>query len=347
MKIYQNQLQTTLNQGFKPVWLIFGDEPWQKDDSLSQIRSNALQQGFEETLRFTADDKFDWFQLVDEYQSMSLFSNLRVIEIDLPTGKINDAGTKVIQSLTENMHQDVMLVFHGPKLDGASQKRKWFKTLEKVGCFIPLYDIEGKQLHQWLMRQANQLNLKLSPDLVPLLIELFEGNLLALSQELQKLSLLFGTNIITVEEAQKIVIKQAKFNPFQLIDAILLGELARCISMLNQLQQEGTAVGQLIWFVHKEINQLYDMIEKLAKGENINGLFKAYRIWDKRKPLYQHALNNITLENISLAQSRLAQVDLISKTTSDFDPFILLADVCTTLYHGDVTQALSLDYEIA
>ncbi len=47
MRIYHNQLITTLQQGFKPVWLVFGDEPWQKNDSLNTIKSTLLQQGFE------------------------------------------------------------------------------------------------------------------------------------------------------------------------------------------------------------------------------------------------------------------------------------------------------------
>ena len=60
MRIYHNQLETTLNQGFKPVWLIFGDEPWQKNNSLQTIKTHAQQLGFSELIRFSADDKFDW-----------------------------------------------------------------------------------------------------------------------------------------------------------------------------------------------------------------------------------------------------------------------------------------------
>jgi DNA polymerase-3 subunit delta len=89
------------------------------------------------------------------------------------------------------------------------------------------------------------------------------------------------------------------------------------------------------------------MLEQIQQGTSIKDLYQKYRIWDKRKPLYQHALNNIRLENIAHAQSRLAQVDLLSKTTSYFNAFILLADVCVSLYHGDKTSQYSLDYEFA
>ena len=347
MKIYHNNLTSTLNQGFKPVWLVFGDEPWQKNNSLNTIKSVALQQGFDEVIRFSADDKFDWSLIQEEYQSLSLFSSQRIIEVEIINGKVGDMGSKALLALSENFHDDVILILHGPKLDGAAQKRKWFKTLEKLGCFLPLYDIEGKQLNQWLQTQARSLNINLHADVTALMTELFEGNLPALEQELQKLSLLFGQQTITYEDAESIIIKQAKFNPFQLIDALLIGDLKKCTAILDQLQQEGIPVGQLIWFVHKEIMQLSTMLEQLQQGSNINDLYKQHRIWDKKKPLYQHALTHITTSNISFAQSRLAQVDMISKTSSDFNHYVLLADVILTLYHGQTTSKFCLDYEYA
>jgi DNA polymerase-3 subunit delta len=345
MRIYHNQLNNTLKQGFKPVWLVFGDEPWQKDDALNKIKSSANQQGFDEVIRFSIDDKFNWDELFQEYQSMSLFSSLRIIEVEFVNGKIGDTGAKAVNQLLTMLHQDIQLVFHGPKLDAPTQKRKWFKALEAAGCFLPLYDIEGKQLKQWLSNQARLLQLALQPEVIDLMVELFEGNLPALSQELQKLSILFGQQSIGVEEAEKLVIKQAKFNPFQLIDTLLIGDLKKCISILDQLQHEGNAFGQLVWFVHKEINQLHTMLVQLEQGNTLSDVFKKHRVWDKKKPLYQHALTHINLLNTEQALGRLAQVDLVSKTSSDFNPFILLSDVLISLYHGKFSEKFSLDYE--
>lgn len=347
MRIYYNQLSNTLTQGVKPVWLIFGDEPWQKNDALNTIKKHSLSQGFSEIIRFTLDEKFDWSSLELEYQSMSLFAEQRIIECEIPKGKINDAGTKSLAKLCEQFPPDLQFIFHGPKLDQASQRRKWFKTLDAQGVYLPLYDLEGKQLYQWLNNQARQLQLKITPELSELLISLFEGNVLALHQELQKLSLLYGSNPIPVEDIDAIVIKQAKFNAFQLIDSLLLGEINKCITMLDQMQQEGITIGQLIWVVHKEIHQLSAMLTMLSDNTNMADVFAKYRIWDKRKPLYQKALTSINPHNLHIAQGRLAQVDLLSKSTSDFNPFVLLCDTLIAVYHGDKLAPLSLSYEFS
>lgn len=351
MKIYHNQLPQTLSQGFTPVWLVFGDEPWQKNNSLTTIKNHANQQGFNELIRFSSDNKFDWQQLIDEYQSLSLFASQRIIEVEFTTIKIGDSGNKSLLALSEVIEknsalQDVVFIFHGPKLDGPSANRKWFKTLTQLGCYLPLYDIDAKTLPRWLQNQARSLKLNLSSELSSLLIELFEGNLPALEQELQKLSLLFSPNQqIGLSDAEHLVINQAKFNPFQIIDALLQGNCKKCITMLDKMQQEGTAAGQLVWFFHKEINQLYAMLTKLSDGSHLNDIYKEYRIWDKRKPLYQHALTHISLTNVKRALSRLADIDLLSKTSSEFNSFILLADLCLTLYQGEITQNFSLNYE--
>ncbi|NQY51040.1 MAG: DNA polymerase III subunit delta [Colwellia sp.] len=353
MKIYHNQLDNTLRQGFKPVWLVFGDEPWQKDNSLAVIKKYAKNQGFSEIIRFSSDTSFDWQQLLDEYQALSLFASQRIIEIELTTVKVGDAGNKALLALAErltqdfnsgNAPQDVMFIFHGAKLDAASANRKWFKSLTQLGCYLPLYDIELKAMPQWLSNQARQRKLNVSGELNALLVELFEGNLLALAQELDKLGLLFGSQAISIEQAEQLLLKQAKFNPFQVIDALLRGDCAKCIVMLDQLQQEGMAPAQLIWVFHKEINQLYTMLNQLAQGENMADIYKQYRIWDKRKPLYQHALTHIKIDNVKRAMGRIADIDLLSKTSSEFNIFILLADLCVTLYHGEKTAAFSLNY---
>lgn len=353
MKIYHNQLHNTLTKGFIPVWLIFGDEPWQKENSLTAIKNHAKNQGFNEIIRFSSDTSFDWQQLLDEYQSLSLFASQRIIEVELTSVKVGDIGNKAILALAERLEQDqksdhapqdVIFIFHGAKLDGPSANRKWFKSLTQLGCYLPLYDIELKNMPQWLNNQTRQKNVNTSPELNALLIELFEGNLLALSQEIDKLGLLFGSQPISIEQAEPLILKQAKFNPFQVIDALLQGDYAKCITMLDQLQQEGTASTQLIWVFHKEINQLYAMLNQLAEGGNITAVYKQYRIWDKRKPLYQYALTHIKLDNVKRAMGRIADIDLLSKTSSEFNIFILLADLCITLYHGEKTAGYSLNY---
>lgn len=344
MRIYHNQLNQTLAQQLQPIWLVFGDEPWQKNDSLFQIKSAAKQQGFDELIRFTVDDKFNWEDLIHEYNAMSLFAARRIIELEFLTTKVAEAGTKAIATITSQLSQDVVLLCHGDKLDGATTNRKWFKTLSGAGCYLPLYDLDTKGLSMWLNRQIRQYQLNLDKDCIALLLTMFEGNVLALDQELQKLTILYGQQAIDFDALSSLVINQSKFNPFTLIDALLNGQTAKCITILDQMQQEGVAIAKVIWFVNKELQQLKSMYYQLQAGKNIGEVCKEFKVWDKRKPLYQNALTNSSLSNIMLALSRIADVDTVSKSSSEFNAFQLLADVCICVYQGEALKDFSLAY---
>jgi DNA polymerase-3 subunit delta len=349
MRIYHNQLQANLNKALAPLWLIFGDEPWQKIDSLQRLKQNAKTQGFEELIRFSCDPQFDWQQVLDELNSLSLFASRRIIEVDLGEGKVDEKASKALIQLSEhftnNQYDDLLVIIHGKKLDGAATRKKWFKTLDKTATYLPLYELEGNSLNQWLYQRIKHYQLTLDPQASQLLIDFFEGNLPALDQELEKLTILFEQKAIATEQLASLLTKQAKFNPYQLVDNLLNGQLDKALSILNQQQHEGLAPAQLIWILHKEINQLLAMQGALSQGQSKNELYQHYRIWDKRKPLYNHALANISSTNLKIALKRLSQTDLISKSSSEFNVFILLADVCSSLYYGERTSAFDLNLE--
>lgn len=343
MKIYHNQLAQTLSQQKHSVWLVFGDEIWQKNDAIVQIKNVAQQQGFSELIRFHADEKLDYQVLINEMSALSLFASQRIIEVEFSSAKQNESATKSLQQLVELLNSDTLLIFHGPRLDAKTTNKSWFKKMSSAGVYLPVYDLEGQAIYRWLQQQTRQLNIKLDQQAQQLLVESFEGNLPSLHQELQKLRILYANDVISLDLVESLLIKQAKFTPFQLIDALLKGDLTRCCTIIDQLHQEGGHIAQLIWLIHKELTQLNTMITALNQGEAKSSLYSKYRIWDKRKPLYEHALTTIKTSHVQLAIARLASLDTVSKSTSEFDPFLLLKDTIISVYHGDKTKHFSLD----
>lgn len=344
MRVYHNKLSQSLSQGLPLVCLVFGDEPWQKIDSLAQIKQQAKAQGFEEVIQFSADASFDWQEVHNEYYAMSLFSGRKVIEIELINGKISEQGGKLLTELANDLTPDNLLLLHGDKLETRVTKKKWFTSLDKQGIYVAIYDVEGRHLSQWLTQQARQFGLSLTPDANQYMVTILEGNLLAMSQELEKFALLYPNQQLDIEQVEALTIKQAKFNPFQLIDTLLSGNFKKLLLMLESLSHDGVHASQLLWILHKEISQLAQMHEQMAQGVDFNQLCKDYRIWDKRKPIYQQAINNTSLSNVYIALSRLADVDQQIKSSSEFDDMLLIADVCISVFHGEVTDKLSLDF---
>ena len=104
-----------------------------------------------------------------------------------------------------------------------------------------------KPTNDW--QALKDAGLSASQDAVELIAARVEGNLLAAAQEIEKLKLMAEGGQITVETVQGAVADSARFDVFGLVDAILNGEPAHALRMLDlvnrilQLPVEHLAVG--------------------------------------------------------------------------------------------------------
>ncbi|MFX9011952.1 hypothetical protein ABTN18_19415, partial [Acinetobacter baumannii] len=73
------------------------------------------------------------------------------------------------------------------------------------------------------------------------LADRMEGNLLAAHQEIMKLSLLYPTGPLSMAQVQAAVLDVARYDVFKLNEAMLGGDPARLLRMLDGLRGEGEA----------------------------------------------------------------------------------------------------------
>ncbi|WP_025821540.1 DNA polymerase III subunit delta [Shewanella marina] len=309
MRVFADQLARHLTP-LKPYYLIFGDDPWLVESSISQIRSQALKQGFDERVQLTQESGFSWNDLLDEWQSMSLFASRRIIELSLPQSKPGSDGAACLKTISEQANNDLILIIRGPKLAAEQTNSKWFKLLDKDGIYVPCVTPEAVQFQRWLDGRIQHFGLTLDTDAKSLLYSLYEGNLLAADQALQLLQLLSPKLRISAEQLNQYFEDQSRFSVFQLTDALLANKPNKSQHMLAQLRSEGTALTILLWSIFKELNTLLALKQAQASGEQLNNLWGKMRIWDKRKPLYQSALGRLKLEDIERLLSHASQIEL-------------------------------------
>nr|GFB59123.1 hypothetical protein [Tanacetum cinerariifolium] len=231
-----------------------GDDPLQCQEACDAIRAAARQQGFDERQVFSADSSFDWGTLLQAGASMSLFAERRLLELRLPSGKPGDKGAQT--------------------------------------QFVQIWPVDASQLPQWIRQRLSQAGLAASPDAVELIAARVEGNLLAAAQEIEKLKLMAEQGQITVETVQAAVADSARFDVFGLTDAILNGEAAHALRMLEGLRGEGVEPPVILWALSRELRVLANLALQYSQGVPLDKAFSQARppIWDKRKPLMSKAL---------------------------------------------------------
>ncbi|QLL12743.1 DNA polymerase III subunit delta [Pseudomonas chlororaphis] len=294
MKLAPAQLGKHLQGTLAPVYVISGDDPLLCQEAADAIRSAARQQGFDERQVFSADANFDWGTLLQAGASMSLFAEKRLLELRLPSGKPGDKGAAAFIEYCSRPAEDTLLLISLPKLDGSAQKTKWGKALidGEQTQFIQIWPVDASQLPQWIRQRLSQAGLSASQDAVELIAARVEGNLLAAAQEIEKLKLMAEGGQITVETVQAAVADSARFDVFGLVDAILNGEAAHTLRMLEGLRGEGVEPPVILWALSRELRSLANMSLQYSQGTPLDKVFSQARppVWDKRKPLMSKAL---------------------------------------------------------
>ncbi len=339
MRVYADKLTAHLAKHIKPIYLIFGNEPLLIQESRQAIQQNALQHGFEEKHRFAVDASLDWNQVYDCFQALSLFASRQLIELELPESGVNTTISKELLTLSDMMHDDIMLVIIGNKLTKAQENSKWFKALSTKGDWISCLTPDLQRLPMFIQTRCRTLGLKPDQQSLQMLAQWHEGNLFALSQSLEKLALLYPDGELTIVRLEEALSRHNHFTTFHWIDALLAGKANRAQRILRQLEAEGVEVVILIRSIQKEFNQLLSMHQDLAQM-SINQVFEKHRVWQNKRPLYNAAMTRLSARRIFKLLSLLTQAEIKAKTQYEESVWPTIHQLSLETCSPDITLAI-------
>jgi len=331
MRIYPEQLTQQLNKGLRQAYLLFGNEPLLKQECSVQIKQAAEKAGFNERHAFTIDAQLDWNQVLDCCQAMSLFSSRQIIELEVPESGLNPNQAKALQEVIATLHTDILLLMHGPRLNKKQESAKWFKAVADLGLYVPCNTPDARHLPRFIQGRCQQLGLQPDHESVLMLAQWHEGNLLALAQSLQKLTLLYPDGALTVVRLEEALSRHNHYTPFQLVDALLAGQSKRSQRVLRQLEGEGIEAVILLRTLQRELTQLYKMQEMGSKGNPLNIIFEQFRIWQSRREVYIGALHRLPLSTLIQLLRQLAELEVKVKTDFDYQPWPALSALCAEM----------------
>ena len=246
MELRVAQLADHLQDKLAPIYFISGDEPLQIEESLSLLRSHAREQGYDDRHVMHVERGFNWDQLAEQTSNLSLFSEKKILELRMPSGKPGTAGAKALQNYCAQLPEDHLLLIQSGKLDKSTLRTKWAQAIANVGVLIRVWPLTGMDLIRWVQTRLRQHQLADDRQTAEYIASRVEGNMLAAAQEIEKMTLLQlgeqGSN-----QSALWMSNQAKYNVFDLVDTILIGQRAKVVKILKQLQAESFAPNLVLW----------------------------------------------------------------------------------------------------
>ncbi len=328
MRLAQNQLESHLKQDLQPLYVMVGDEPLAQRENLDAIRAAARAQGFDERTALSVERNFNWPQIQIYGQSISLFSSRRLLEISIPSGKPGIEGSKALQSLASKAMPETTVIIILPALEREAKNSAWFTALEKQAVTISLDEIAPSQLPKWIANRLAQQGQNTSAATLEFLAHQVEGNLLAANQEVQKLGLLYPKGELSEALVREAVLNVSRYDAFQLGEAVLAGDAARTVRILQGLQDEGEAalavMNPLMWV----LRPLVRIKQAEMRGENIVNAMTNARIYGDKQSLVKRALARLSLRQLEAALQKLADIDKTAKGVLIGDAWLEISRLC-------------------
>lgn len=287
MKINLAELGSHIKNGLKTCYLISTNELLLAEETAFYLKKIAKQQGFTEIQRYTIDAKFNWTELKNNQNTLSLFDEKKIIEIILPQPKITKDTGEFFKNLTPD--DNTFWLIRCPKLAQTEQKAAWLNALDAVGIIIQIADIKKIDLPQWIAKRLSRLGYQTSSEALQLIADQCEDNLLAAKQLIEKMSLRYPAGNLTLTQVSEFLHDTAQFDYYALLDSILSLQLPRSQRILSTLRAGEGEPTLTLWIIQKELHLLALCKQTQEKKGSLQQLFKEQGVWSSRQgPLQKH-----------------------------------------------------------
>jgi DNA polymerase-3 subunit delta len=266
MRLVPETLARALEGPSVGAWLVAGDEPLLVGEACDAIRAKARAAGFLGREVHFVERGFDWGEWSASLRAMSLFAEQRIVEVRLMSPKPGIEGARALAAAVDDPSPDVLLLVITDKIEYADRSGAWVQAFEKRGHCLDADQLLPEQLPGWLERRMRRIGLEPAPEAVQLLAERCEGNLVAAHQEIELLRLITGPGSVTADVVADSVANSARYHVFQLSEALLAGDTARTVRILDGLAADGDSVPLVLWCIAEEIRSVLQWTDARAQG---------------------------------------------------------------------------------
>ena len=330
MQLRADQLPAALAKGLRPLYVLHGDEPLLAQEAADAIRAAARAAGYSErSVHTVAGAHFDWSGLLGEASALSLFADRRLIEIRIPSGKPGKDGSEALQRYVETLSDDNLTLILLPKLDRTQQTSAWFTALDGAGLSIRIDPVERRALPQWIAQRLAAQGLRIEDGeegqhALAFFADRIEGNLLAAHQEISKLALLHAPadprgapTVLTQTQIESAVLNVARYDVFKLGEAVLAGQVARALRMLDGLEAEGEAAVLVHWTLADDLRGLQRVHAATLQGKPLPLALRDARVWGVKEKLFERVVPQLDAATLTALVAAAHTVDGIVKGVPD------------------------------
>ena len=269
-----------------------------------------------EILRFNENEILNNHEeFISNLMNKSLFEDEKLLIISRTTEKI----LKIVNELIERNIEKVKIVFNSDSLEKKSKLRNLFEKEKELIC-IPFYEDNNKSLNLIAQNFFRKKNIKVSQEIMNLLIERSKGDRGNLNNELSKIEYLSITKKnIRIEDVLKLTNLSENYSVFELAENYLAKNKKQVSKILNE---NNFANEECILILRTILNRSKRLL-KLKESQNQTGSidltissFKPPIFW-KEKDVVKKQIQSWSEDEVKKMIYKISDLEILVKKNSN------------------------------
>jgi DNA polymerase III subunit delta len=284
----------------KPGYLFIGDEGFFRKRCRDAVLRFLVPSDMREFALYDFDlSETELFEVLDRARTPSLMAPFQVFFIrgvkELYGRGSHDDEFAAIKQYFDNPNPDALLIFVADHISIPSDPRKmemtdrdrYVRIKETLGEYcnvVELARVEEGEAVKWVTEQAAIDNVKVDADAARELVDALGGDMMLVSNELEKLILFVGEKKrITLGDVETMVLAAKQRSLYELTEAISAKDRVKALEVLDAILSTGdgedAAIGHL-YMLAKTYRQMLVIFEKRVRDSRMlwQALWQGFRV---------------------------------------------------------------------
>ena len=297
------------DQNLQQLYFVHGQEYLLVQKYIDQIISLAKEKMFPEIINFDISSNFNWEIVLSELKSYSLFSNNKIVKLNLHRGKIGVNGAKHLLKIANKIPENFIIIFYSFDLESSVLSSKWLKELVNLATYKNFKKLDFEKVFKITENKLLELGFADARKLAEIISYNTQGNLLATDQEIKKIYMAYPNGIVNLESYKEYITEQSKYSIFNLIDSSFLGKSSQVIKIFKTLSDDSSFPVILSSSLYRELNNLISMSIDMRMGKSLEEIYQSHGVWSYKKNIIKTALLKHSFQHLQKFLMRLSRVD--------------------------------------
>ncbi len=250
------------NGSFQPVYLLYGDETYLKNQYKNRLKNAILQEG--DTMNFSLyqGKGISARQIIDQAETLPFFAARRLILIE-QSGFFKNACPELAEYLP-SLPEETILVFVEDEVD---KRSKMFKAVKQKGRIAELGRQDGRTLQSWILGMLKREHKNITGDALRLFLEMAGDDMEHIVNELEKLlCFTYGKDAIEVPDVQEICTVTTESRIFDMIRALAEKRQKEALNLYYDLLSLKEPPMRILFLIARQFNQMLQLKDLKEQG---------------------------------------------------------------------------------